>query len=90
MATRSRTDRIEFRTTADTRRLLEEACEASGSNLTQFAEQSLIASARRVLADRNQFTLDRDALDAWESVNEAPARDLPSLRELFDRPSPFR
>jgi hypothetical protein len=43
-----------------------------------------------VLADRNQFTLDRDALDAWESVNEAPARDLPGLRELFDRPSPFR
>ena len=50
--TRARDERIEFRTTAEARRLVERAVEASGSNLTDFAESSLVLAAQRVMADR--------------------------------------
>lgn len=84
-----RTDRIEFRTSPATRRLIDRAVDATGATLTEFAENSLIATAQRVLADRDTFVLSPEALAAWEALNERPARDLPGLRALLDRPSPF-
>jgi hypothetical protein len=42
-----------------------------------------------VVADRDQFDLDAEALAAWEAINARPARDLPGLRRLMERPSPF-
>ena len=46
-------------------------------------------AARRVLADRDTFVLDSDAMAAWDKVNARKARDLPGLRNLMERPSPF-
>jgi uncharacterized protein (DUF1778 family) len=86
---RARADRIEFRTAPATRQLIDRAVEVSGSTLTQFAETSLILAAQQVLADRDRFMLAGDALEEWEAINSRPARDLPGLRSLFDRPSPF-
>lgn len=86
---RTRGERIEFRTTPATRRLVERAVEASGTNLTEFAEASLIAAAQRVMADRDRFVLNQAAADAWEAINARPARELPGLRALMARPSPF-
>jgi uncharacterized protein (DUF1778 family) len=88
--TRTRSTRIEFRTTAATRDLIDQACLASGTRLTDFAEHSLVMSAQQVLADRRQFMLSPTAQSEWESVNSRPARDLPSLLALFERPSPFK
>lgn len=45
--------------------------------------------ARRVLADRTAFELDAEGQAAWEEINAGPARTLPGLRKLMDRPSPF-
>lgn len=89
MIARAREDRIEFRTTPEIRRLIERAVEASGGSLTDFAEESLTVAAQRVLADRDRFELPADALAEWEAINARPARDLPGLRELMRRPSPF-
>jgi uncharacterized protein (DUF1778 family) len=47
-------------------------------------------AAQQVLADREDFRLDPEALDAWERINERPARPLKGLRALMDRPSPFQ
>lgn len=44
--TRARRERIEFRTTPQVRRLVERAVDASGSNLTDFAEASLVQAAQ--------------------------------------------
>ena len=89
MTTRIRDERIEFRTTSELRRLVDRAIKATGGNLTDFAEASLTLAAQRVLADREQFTLTPDALAEWEAVNNRPARDLPGLRTLMERPTPF-
>jgi uncharacterized protein (DUF1778 family) len=80
---------MELRTTPDERELIDRAAAASGSDLTEFVVVSAVDAARRILADRDQFTLDVDALNAWEAVNARKARDLPGLRKLMERPSPF-
>lgn len=86
---RARDERIEFRTTPETRRLVERAVEASGSNLTDFAESSLVLAAQRVMADQERFVLSEGAAAEWEAINSRPARELPGLRKLMARPSPF-
>jgi uncharacterized protein (DUF1778 family) len=86
---RTRDERIEFRTTVEARRLVDRAVAASGTNLTDFAERSLVTAAQRVMADRDRFELPARAGAQWEAINARPARDLPGLRRLLQRPSPF-
>jgi uncharacterized protein (DUF1778 family) len=86
---RARRERIEFRTTPQVRRLVERAVEASSSNLTEFAEASLVQAAQRVMADRERFVLAEQAAEEWDAINDRPARELPGLRRLMQRPSPF-
>jgi hypothetical protein len=42
-----------------------------------------------VLADREQFVLDAAGQQEWERINSRPARSLPGLVRLLERPSPF-
>lgn len=63
---------------------------ASGTDLTGFVITHLRLAAQQVLADRDDFRLDPEALDAWERINQRPARPLKGLRALMDRPSPFQ
>ncbi len=86
---RKRNARIEVRTTAEDRELIDRAVAASETDLTQFVVSNLTVAARRVLADRTEFSLDSESLRAWEEINERPARDLAGLRDLMGRPSPF-
>lgn len=91
MATRARArgERIEFRTTPEVRRLVERAVEVSGTKLTDFAEASLVSAAQRIMADRERFVLSDEAAAEWEAINAQPADELPGLRRLLSRPSPF-
>lgn len=86
---RTRDERIEFRTTPEVRRLVERAVKASGTNLTDFAEGSIILAAQRIMADRERFDLPDGVAAEWEAINARPARELPGLRRLMARPSPF-
>lgn len=69
----AKTNRIELRATEDDRDLL-----AQGR-----------LAAQRVVDDREQFVLDADAQQEWERINSRPARSLPGLARLLERPSPF-
>jgi uncharacterized protein (DUF1778 family) len=86
---RARGSRLEVRTTLEERTLIDRAVEASGTDLTTFVVRNVTEAAQRVLADRDRFTLLAEAAVEWDRVNRRPARDLPSLRRLFDRPTPF-
>jgi uncharacterized protein (DUF1778 family) len=86
---RTKSERLEVRTTREDRALIDRAVAASGSDLTEFVVASLRESSRRVLADRTVFALDSSARQAWEAISRRPARSLAGLRALMDRPSPF-
>lgn len=88
-AKRSRSERLEVRTTREDRALIDRAVAASGTDLTDFVITNLIAASSRVLADRTEFALDPEARQAWERINRRRARSLAGLRQLMDRPSPF-
>ncbi len=87
--TRRRSERLEVRTTLEERVLIDRAVAAAGIELTEFVVSNLTVAALRVLADRSEFVLDEDAQAAWEVANRRRARDLPGLRALMNRPSPF-
>lgn len=86
---RTRNKRLEVRTTAQERDLIDRAAAASGTDLTSFVVASLTDAARHVLADRERFTLSTAAAAEWDEINRLPARDLPGLRRLTKRPTPF-
>jgi len=86
---RQRSRRLELRTTPDERDLIERAVAAADTDLTDFVVGNAVEAARRVLADRESFDLDAKALAEWEAINDRRARELPGLRRLMKRPSPF-
>ena len=75
--------------TPEDRKLIDDAVAACGTGLTNFVVSSLRMAAHEALADRTVFVLDAQDQRAWDEMNERPARDLPGLRELMSRPSPF-
>jgi uncharacterized protein (DUF1778 family) len=87
--TRRRNRRLELRATADERDLIDRAAAATATGLTEFVVGSAVQAALRVLADRDRFELNEQALEEWEAVNARPARDVPGLRRLMERPTPF-
>ena len=80
---------MDLRATTEERELIDRAVIASGTDLTDFVVTRASEAARRILADRDQFGLDLLALTRWEALNARPACDLPGLRALMQRPSPF-
>ena len=81
--------RFEFRTTADDRALFDRAAEAVGAPVSAFANDQLRLAALRVLADRTEFVLSPVEAALLDEIMSRPARDLPGLRVLLGRPSPF-
>lgn len=86
---RTRSERIEVRTTPEDRALIDRAVAAADTDLTSFVVDNLTLAAHRVLADRTEFALGAESRAVWETVNERSPRDLAGLRDLMDRPSPF-
>lgn len=86
---RTRSERLEVRTTPEDRALIDRAVAESGTDLTDFVVSNLTVASRRVLADRTEFSLGSEAREAWEKINRRRARTLTGLRDLMERPSPF-
>ena len=86
---RRSSERIEVRATPEERALIDRAVAAVGTSMTAFVLSSVTTAARQVLAHRTEIVLSPEAADAWDATNERPAQDLPGLRELMQRPSPF-
>lgn len=85
-----RTERIALRATRADKALIQRAAESCSLNISEFAVGRLVTEAQRVLADRTEFVLDEAGWAEWEAINDRPARELPGLRKLMDRPSAFK
>ena len=86
---RTRNERLEVRTTAEERNLINRAVDTVGTDLTSFVVANLVDASRQVLADRDRFVLSSEVATQWDKMNELPARELDGLRRLMNRPSPF-
>jgi uncharacterized protein (DUF1778 family) len=81
--------RIELRASQADRDLLDRAAAALSTDRSSFLLSQGRLAAQQVLADREHFVLDAAAQQEWERINSCPARVLPGLKRLLERPSPF-
>jgi len=86
----AKTSRIELRASDGDRELLDRAAAVIGTDRSSFLLNQGRLAAQRVLANREQFVLDQLGLEEWERINNLPARNLPGLICLLQRPSPFQ
>lgn len=81
--------RISLRASARQEQLLKQAAAATDRTMTDFVLESAVVEVERVLADRRWFLIRDEQWGEFQHLLERPARDLPTLRALLTRPSPF-
>ncbi len=79
----SKTERIDIRTTASVKRLLQEAAAVKSKTLSDFLLDVALAEAAGVLAERRLFQLDDTQWAAFMEALDAPTRPRPRLEALM-------
>lgn len=85
----ARTAKLDLRLSAEAKRVLHAAADATHRSVSQFVLESALARAEEMLADRRSFELDANQWTAFMAALEAPPRELPSLRRLLQDTKPF-
>lgn len=85
----TRTARIEFRATAEQKASIEAAAAIEGRTVADFSLPLLVERAESVIQRDRQLQVSAEQFDEFLTILERPARDLPGLRDLFNRPSVF-
>jgi uncharacterized protein (DUF1778 family) len=83
----TRTEKIDLRLTAQAKRALQSAAEASHKTLSDFVLESALARADSVLAERQVFRLDAKRWKAFQAALDAPPKARPRLARLLNEPS---
>ncbi len=85
----SRTEKLDIRLTPKAKQTLQAAAAAERRKVSEFVLESALARAEETLADRQRFELDAERWTAFLEALDAPPRDLPRVRRLFEELSPF-
>jgi uncharacterized protein (DUF1778 family) len=88
-AQQTRSSRLEFKTTPDTKELLSQAAAIDGLDLTAFVLGSAVDKARKVIEQHASITLAKDGQEALvRLINKprAPTREMKALMQLPDLP----
>jgi len=83
----TRSEKIDLRLTAQAKRALQSAAEASHKTLSDFVLESALARADSVLAERMVFRLDPVRWKAFLAALDAPPKQRPRLARLLNEPS---
>jgi len=81
-----KSERIELRTTARVKDLLQRAAAASHKNVTEFMVDAAVEAAEDALAGRRAFRLDEERWRAFEAALDRPAEAKPELAALLRTP----
>jgi len=83
----NRTEKIDPRLTAQAKRALQSAAEATHKTLSDFVLESALARADSVLAERQVFRLDAERWTAFLAALDGPPKPRPRLARLLNEPS---
>ena len=89
LGTESKSERIDIRTTAGVKRILQEAAAAKNKTVTEFVLDIALTEAAEVLAERRLFLLDDAEWAAFMMALDAPTKPRPRLEVLLSTPSVF-
>jgi uncharacterized protein (DUF1778 family) len=79
----AKSERLNIRLTAEDRRLIHGAADASGSSVSEFVVEHARQGAQRELADRTRFELDDEAWEKFVSWLERPPEPNEGLARLL-------
>ncbi|MDX3658462.1 DUF1778 domain-containing protein [Streptomyces sp. ID05-26A] len=82
-------ERINLRASSLQEQVLRQAAAVTHKTMTDFILESAVTQAERVLADRRWFMLDERQWEEFERLLDLPVQDLPKMRRLLTRESPF-
>jgi len=77
--------RINLRTSADTKAMIERAAALMGTTVSGFMLQNAYEAARRVVADHDTLMLTQRDFEAFASSVEKPPKPKAALRKLMAR-----
>lgn len=78
--------RINLRTSADTKAMIERAAALMGTTVSGFMLQNAYEAARRVVSDYDTLMLTQRDFEAFASSMEKPPKPKAALRKLMARP----
>lgn len=79
----SKTERIDVRTSASAKQLLQEAARTCHKNVSEFLLDAGVTAAAQMLADRRQFALGETQWQAFQAALDRPVRRKPHLKKLL-------
>lgn len=85
----TRREKLDLRLSAQDKRTLQAAAQASRRSVSEFVLESALARADEALADRRSFGLKEEQWQAFVAALDAPPRPLPRLQRLFEAPGFF-
>jgi uncharacterized protein (DUF1778 family) len=86
---RSKTERIDIRTNANVKAVLQQAAAATNKTVSEFLLDSGLTAASETLTDRKLFALDDNQWTAFQAALDASPKDKPALKKLLTSPSVF-
>lgn len=90
MQSKISTGRIDLRVDEHKKQVITRAAKLSGQNLTQYVMGLIWPDASRRVADETRLTLSSKDWQEFCRLLDAPPRELPELKALLHRPTPFR
>ena len=82
----SKSERINVRTSAPAKQLLQEAARAAHKNVSEFLLDAGIMAANQTLADRTRFELSAQRWLAIQAALDQPVNDKPKIKKLLSEP----
>ena len=84
---KARSQRINFRVSADEERLIRLGAKRRGEQVTRFIVQSACSAAELALADQKHFELPAAQFERFREALDRPAKIVPALQKLFSEKS---
>ena len=84
--TLTKSERIDVRTSAPVKQLLQEAARASHKNVSEFLLDAGVIAANQALAERRHFVLNDDQWQAFQQALDRPVQAKPRLKKLLSEP----
>ena len=87
--TQNRAAPINIRARATQRNLIDKAAAMLNKNRSDFMLEAACREAENVLLDQRLFLVDDNAWQTFEALIDAPVKDNPALRKLFNDKAPW-
>jgi uncharacterized protein (DUF1778 family) len=85
----AKSERIDIRTTANVKRVLQEAAAARSKTVTEFVLDVALTEAAEVLAGQRLFLMDEAQWAVFMAALDAPVKAKPRLEALLREPGLF-